>query len=139
FDLDGFSEEWPLAAAEDREFCYRWLKRDYAMIFVPQARVYHRHALNLDSFCQLHFRYGRGAYEYHRLRAGGTGQGSLKPDWRFHWGCLCYPFRHMPPSQAIPTVALPAIWQAANAAGKFWQRVTAGTKEAKRRPAAGSL
>lgn len=121
--LGGFDENWPLAAAEDREFCYRWLQRGFPMTRAPEASVYHRHGLTLRSFCGLHFKYGRGAYHYHLLRAGGSGQGGLKPDWSFYWNCFRYPFRHMPKYRAAVVVGLLFVWQVFNAAGYFWQQL----------------
>lgn len=121
-ELGGFNESWPLAAAEDREFCYRWLQRGFSMTYAPEAKVYHRHPLTLDSYCRLHFRYGRGAYHYHLLRAGGPGQGGLKPDWRFHWNCVRYPFQNMTKRRAAVVIPLLLLWQVFNAAGYFWQR-----------------
>jgi len=127
-EMDGFNENWPLAAAEDREFCYRWLQRGFLMTYAPEARVYHHHALNLSSFCQLHFKYGRGAYHYHLLRAGGRGEGGLQPAWRFYWACVRYPFRHMTKRRAVTIVVLLLLWQISNAAGYFWQRSHHDTK-----------
>jgi glycosyltransferase involved in cell wall biosynthesis len=121
-EIGGFNEKWPLAAAEDREFCYRWLQRGFLMTYAPEASVYHRHRLTLNSFCWLHFRYGRGAYHYHLLRAGGPGEGGLKPDWRFYWTCVRYPFQHMAKRRAAAVVPLLLLWQLFNAAGYFWQR-----------------
>jgi glycosyltransferase involved in cell wall biosynthesis len=128
-ELGGFNENWPLAAAEDREFCYRWLQRDFLMTHAPEATVYHRHCLTLHSFCELHFRYGRGAYYYHLLRASGPGQVGLKPDWHFYWTCLRYPFRHMAKPRAAVIVALLFIWQVFNAAGYFWQQSHRATEK----------
>lgn len=121
-ELKGFNESWPLVAAEDREFCYRWLQRGFLMMHAPEAKVYHRHCLTLRSFCELHFRYGRGAYHYHLLRTSGPGEGGLKPAWRFYWICLRYPFRHMAKPRAVIIIALLFIWQVLNAAGYFWQQ-----------------
>jgi glycosyltransferase involved in cell wall biosynthesis len=121
-DMGGFNENWPLAAAEDREFCYRWLQRGFLMTHAPEANVYHHHRLTLDSFCRLHFRYGRGAYHYHLLRAGGRGQVGPKPDWRFYWICVRYPFQHMAKRRATAIAALLLVWQLLNAAGYFWER-----------------
>jgi len=128
--LGGFDEDWPLAAAEDREFCYRWLQRGLLMTHAPEAQVYHRHPLTLISFCRLHFRYGRGAYYYHALRAGRPGHGGLKPDWRFYWACLCQPYRCMDSHRAATVTFLLILWQVFNAAGYFWQQCQARRPEA---------
>jgi len=121
-EIGGFNENWPLAAAEDRELCYRWIQRGFPMTHAPEAIVYHRHPLNLRSFYSLHFKYGRGAYHYHQLRCGGTGEGGLKPDWTFYWSCLRHPFAQMKFTRALNLAALLVLWQLANAGGYFWQR-----------------
>ena len=120
-ELGGFDENWPVVAAEDREFCYRWLQRGFLMMHASEASVYHRHCLTLRSFCELHFRYGRGAFYYHRLRASSPHPERLEPDWRFYWACFRYPFRHMSKYRAAIVVSLLFIWQVCNAAGYFWQ------------------
>ncbi len=121
-EFKGFNEGWPLAAAEDREFCYRWLQRGFLMTHAPEANVYHHHRLTLASFCRMHFRYGRGAFHYHLLRAGGSGQGGLEPAWAFYWRCIKYPFTHMAAPRAIAVAGLLLLWQVSNAVGYFWQR-----------------
>ena len=121
-EIGGFSAGWPLAAAEDREFCFQWLQHGWPMSHAREAIVYHRHDLGLSSFCQLHFKYGRGAYHYHRLRVDKAGAGGLRPDWGFYWSCLSYAWRRFPKSQTATLVALLGLWQFSNAAGYFWQR-----------------
>jgi glycosyltransferase involved in cell wall biosynthesis len=121
-EMGGFNEKFPLAAAEDREFCYRWLRRGFRMTHASEAKVYHRHPLTVDGFCRLHFRYGRGAYLYYHLRAGGRGEGGLKPDWHFRWACIRYPFRHMATRHAVPITGLLLLGEVFNAAGYLWQR-----------------
>ena len=128
--LGGFNEQWPLAAAEDREFCYRWLERKWQMEHVPAAKVYHRHQLTFVTFCQLHFRYGRGAYYYHQLRGDEEIKGGLKPDWGFYWNCMRYPFAHFKIGRAAPLTALLLLWQEANAAGYLWQWILRGRQNA---------
>ncbi len=67
--VGGFNPRYPLAAAEDRELCRRWLDFGYGMIHEPRAIVYHAHALTFRSFWRQHFGYGCGAYLFHRVRA----------------------------------------------------------------------
>jgi GT2 family glycosyltransferase len=66
--LGGFDASFPLAAAEDRDFCDRWRSRGYRMIYAPEVVVYHAHALTLRTFLRQHFRYGRGAFHFHQAR-----------------------------------------------------------------------
>lgn len=67
--IGGFSEEFPLAGAEDREFCYRWLRKGGRLRFVPNAVVEHFHSLTFSSFWRQQFCYGRGACIFRRIRA----------------------------------------------------------------------
>ncbi len=61
FDLVQFP-----VASEDRDLCSRWLHYGYRMVYAPDALVRHRHRLSLGRFLLQHFRYGRGAFSFHR-------------------------------------------------------------------------
>lgn len=67
-DLGGFDTAFPLAAAEDRDFCDRWRFRGWPMRFLPDAVVMHAHSMSLRGFWRQQYNYGRGAFHYHRLR-----------------------------------------------------------------------
>lgn len=64
-----------LRFGEDRELCRRWTWRRGALVFVPEALVYHSHPLNLASFLRLHLSYGAGTAQF-KKRCGRKG---LKP------------------------------------------------------------
>jgi glycosyltransferase involved in cell wall biosynthesis len=64
--LGGFSAHYMKAAAEDREFCRRWIRTGRPLVFVSEATVRHSHPLTLHTFLNQHFGYGRGAYHFHR-------------------------------------------------------------------------
>jgi GT2 family glycosyltransferase len=113
--LNGFGD-WPLAAAEDRALCLRWLQRGWALSFAPTAIVNHRHALTFFSFIELYFRYGRGACQYHRLRAR-SGAPRLRPEWRFYLLCFRRAFGRPEPASPVAIVLLLCLWQLANACG----------------------
>jgi GT2 family glycosyltransferase len=106
--MGGFDSTWPLAAAEDREFCARWIAFGGCLRYAPHAEVRHAHDLSRASFCKQHFRYGRGACWLRRkhpsIPAGTAGA------WR-------YAARRAQP-------ALVALAQSASAAGylreKLW-------------------
>jgi GT2 family glycosyltransferase len=79
-------------AAEDREFCDRWLFSGYSLYYVPQAIVYHSHHLRLLSFWRQHFNYGCGTFYFHQTRSR-RNQTSLKFEpLRFYFQLLTYPF-----------------------------------------------
>ncbi|HEY9714699.1 MAG TPA: glycosyltransferase, partial [Chroococcales cyanobacterium] len=67
--VGGFSESFPTAAAEDREFCYRWLASGHKLYHQPAALILHSHELSLSSFFRQHFNYGCGAYLFHKIKA----------------------------------------------------------------------
>jgi GT2 family glycosyltransferase len=73
--IGGFDTSFSLAAGEDREFCDRWLHYGYETTYAPEVLVYHAHALSFRSFWRQQFRYGRGAFSFHRARAQRTQKG----------------------------------------------------------------
>ncbi|HXE80081.1 MAG TPA: glycosyltransferase, partial [Vicinamibacterales bacterium] len=115
--LGGFSRGFPLAAAEDRDFCERWLNAGHRMTFVPDAVVEHHHDLRFRTFWQQHFNYGRGARRFHRARARLERDGLRVEPLRFYLGLLNYPFAQWRFTSALNRAALTAITQVANAAG----------------------
>ncbi len=101
--------------AEDREFCDRWLDRGGRMIRVPPALVAHMSPLDLRSFLRRHYRYGRGAYRFHRLRRQrASGRFRLEFLWFYIYvlqACLASKRR------VVRKAALVLVWQACNVAG----------------------
>jgi GT2 family glycosyltransferase len=123
--VGGFDTTFPLAAAEDREFCDRWRSAGHRMVYAPEAVVYHSHRLTPRGFLRQHFTYGRGAYAYHRRRAargGGamTGPARLEP-WSFYGALLRYPGRRARGGEAPLLTALLAGTQVMNGAGFLWE------------------
>jgi len=68
-EVGGFSAAFPLAAAEDRDFCERLALLGIEFVYAPQVTVRHAHSLTLSEFCQQHYNYGRGRYQLARARA----------------------------------------------------------------------
>ena len=62
--MGGFDSS--LRFGEDRELCRRWTWRHNALVFVPNAFVYHSHHLRLASFIRLHFSYGTGTAQFNK-------------------------------------------------------------------------
>ena len=125
-EIGGFDPAFRLAS-EDREFCDRWLWSGRPMHYQESAVVRHAHALTLGAFCEQHFRYGRGAAKYHRARAE-RGSGNLSEHLSFHGDLNNW---LTPPvsggiQRRLQVRALLFIWQAANAAGFFWERLLQG-------------
>jgi len=119
--LGGFDAAFPLAAAEDRDFCDRWRQRGHRMICAPEVIVYHAHALTFRSFLKQHFRYGRGAFSFQRARAQ-RGQSPLRfESASFYINLLRYPTAQANCKRVWWSVALLFFSQVANAAGFLWQ------------------
>jgi glycosyltransferase involved in cell wall biosynthesis len=67
-EIGGFDVTFPLAAAEDREWCSRWRSLRGRLIYAPDAVVHHFHAHTLKTFLRQHFNYGRGAMVFRAVR-----------------------------------------------------------------------
>jgi len=123
--LGGFSRGFRLAAAEDRDFCERWLNAGYSMTLAPDAVVEHHHALGFRSFWRQHFHYGRGAHGFHRARAAQARVPMSVEPLGFYVGLLRYPFRQRRGLPSASRTVLMAVTQVANAAGYFFEAAVA--------------
>jgi GT2 family glycosyltransferase len=114
--LGGFDVSFPSAAAEDRDFCDRWLNEGGRIAFVPDVVVHHHHDLDLSRFWYQHAAYGRGAYRFHRQRADrGSGRIRVEP-WRFYSGLVLHPFK-IGARRPASLAALLLVSQVANVCG----------------------
>jgi len=101
--------------AEDREFCDRWLHRGGVLLRVSAATVWHANPLGFRGFLHRHYRYGRGAYRFHRVRRQrGSG--------RFRWEFLQFYFFVLQACLAsrrsvVRKVVLVVLWQVCNTLG----------------------
>lgn len=123
-DLGGFDEGFPLPAAEDRDFCIRWQEAGRPLEFVPDAIVLHSHPMGLRGFWRQHYRYGRGAYQFHRTRSQRAGEALRLEPFAFYWNLLRFPFRKLRFTRAVPVCALFVVSQFANALGFFRERAS---------------
>jgi glycosyltransferase involved in cell wall biosynthesis len=122
-EIDGFDPSF--RAAEDRDFCDRWLHRGHRIVYTPGARVLHVKPMNAAAFWRQHFHYGRGAEQFNRRRAQRGSRGFLA-EARFHldvgnW--LWFPLSSVPRRQVVPVAALLGLWQVSNLAGFVWAAV----------------
>lgn len=117
------NEDFPLVAAEDRDFCDRWLRQGHRMTYASEAVVLHSHDLTLRSYCKQHFTYGRGALHFDRaLRARNSGR--HRSDTGFHAELprlLKGPLRELSFGQIMTVLPLIAVSQAAVATGFFYE------------------
>ena len=121
-DAGGFDTQAFRQASEDRELCDRWRHLGRRLSYVPEAKILHAHRLDFRSFCRQHFSYGRGAARYHRLRSRRRS-GRIWQDMPFHAQLprlLREPLSRLPLGRRLRVLALLVVWQAANAAGFFF-------------------
>lgn len=120
-EIGGFDPSF--RAAEDRDFCDRWIHRGHRIIYTPAAVVHHDRPMNVAGFCRQHFHYGRGAEQFSRQRAKRRS-GHFLVEARFHldvrnW--LWFPLTSVPRSQVAPVAVLLGLWQVSNFAGFIWE------------------
>lgn len=119
--LGGFDVSFPLAAAEDRDFCDRW-QATYPMVYNPQAQIKHYHHLQLNSFWRQHFGYGRGAFCFHQLRAQRKAREMEVEPLSFYFDLLTYPFSQATKHSRMLLSSLFLLSQFANISGFFWEK-----------------
>lgn len=123
-EVGGFDEQFPRAAAEDREFCDRWRHQGRGLQYVPGMVVRHAHRLNAPRFFRQHFNYGRGAHYYHRIRAQRWSESLHIEPVGFYTGLLRYPWGRCGTARALQLMTLLFSAQVANAFGFFYERAT---------------
>ena len=126
--VGGFNNQMLFAAGEDREFCDRWLSLGYEMLFAPQALVSHAHHLTARSFWRQHVNYGRGAYQFHRIRAVHNGDTIQIEPVHFYFQLLLFPFNSKNNRHPWLLSFLFFLSQIANAAGFFREKLTSVEK-----------
>ncbi len=121
--IGGFEKVFPRAGAEDREFCERWLRHGFRMAYAPEALIYHAHRLTLHSFFRQQFNYGRGAFQFHQLRARRRLDHFRLEPLSFYVNMLRYPLAEIRGRKRYWMLALIALSQGTNAAGLLWETV----------------
>ncbi len=114
--MGGFDESFPLAAAEDRYICTRWM-RQADLDFAPGAVIEHRQFLGFKSFIRQQFRYGKGACQFWRRRLQEDGSVNKVQPLSFYVNMLLYPFRKAPFFEAVAMVGLLILSQIAGFLG----------------------
>ena len=123
-ELGGFDVSFRRAGGEDRDFCDRWLGRGHRIVYAADAVVQHAHALGLISFVQQHWRYGQGAWRFHRAQARrGLAPVRVEPLY-FYRDLLLYPFSQKQ-RRALGLALLMVTAQEANLAGFLYQAIEA--------------
>jgi glycosyltransferase involved in cell wall biosynthesis len=119
--IGGFDIFFPRAAAEDREFCERWLRYGHRMIYAPEVLVYHAHALTFRAFWRQHFNYGRGAFRFRQVHSQRSLNWIKLEPLPFYLNLLRYPFIQKRGCRALFTTGLLVISQVANILGFLWE------------------
>jgi len=117
FDTIGGFDQGFFLGGEDRDICYRWLKRGYGMSYDPNAVVYHYHGLSLSSFLIQHYNYGCGAFRF-RYKIAQIDAKQIKfENLRFYLQCILYPCSARVGKDRLIFSTLLALSQIANAWG----------------------
>ncbi len=114
--IGGFSPEFPDAAGEDYDLCWRWQESGGNAQFVPEATVVHYHELTLSGFVRQHFRYGRGLLRVRQRHAARRVQHPVPGPW-FYMRLVLHPLRRWWNPAAWRCAFLIAVAQAATALG----------------------
>lgn len=99
-------------ASEDREWCDRLLQAGGRLVYAPDAIVHHAPNLSFAGFVRQHFRYGEGAWQFHRARGSRSSQTMEIEPFDFYAAMLRAPFVHGDPEpirQSLLLVASQAI------------------------------
>lgn len=119
--VGGFDTTFLTAAGEDREFCDRWVHSGRTTVYAPELIVHHFHKMSFFDYWRQHFKYGRAAYHFHRVRSR-QGRKSMTPEpLEFYLALLRYPLVHRRGPQAWLLAFLMFVSQVANALGYFWE------------------
>jgi GT2 family glycosyltransferase len=122
--IGGFSKQFTKAAAEDRDFCDRWLLAGHGIRYVRDIIVEHRHELTLCKFLRQHFGYGLGASLYHEMRGARRGTAIRPEPLRFYTDLVLFPLRQRKGWKAAALSLFLLLSQVSNAAGFFWAKAT---------------
>lgn len=123
--IGGFDEAFRVAS-EDRDFCQRWRDSGFRIVWQKAAGVEHLHAQNVWKFLKMHFRYGRGALQYHSRYAkikGGTSGSLLSFYVAFPRSAMRRVKRESRWAMRFQLAALLVAWQFANVCGFVFEMV----------------
>lgn len=76
---NGFDESFPTASVEDQEFSFRLAEQGHAMVFAPDAVVFHRHTATFSAYARRKFRIGYWKVLVHRRHPGKMLQDTHTP------------------------------------------------------------
>lgn len=120
--LGGFSSDFPLTAAEDRDLCARWSEIGHRFLFLPEAVVEHYHDLDLRRFTRQQLTYGRGAWFHHHAQMMRTGNNVPVEPLGFYSGMFASALRSQPFPRSLQVCSLLLLSQALTAAGFYLEK-----------------
>ena len=132
--LGGFDESFPRAAAEDREFCERWIAEGHQLRYADDVVVRHSHLMSLAGFLRQHFGYGRGAVHLHRARARRGGDRVRLEPLRFYVDLVRYPLEHGVDLESLRGSLLLVLSQVAYGSGYYRERFSQRRSKPNRSP-----
>jgi len=113
--VGGFRGSLSRPGGEERLFLRRWLEEGRVSIFLPEAKVFHHHRLDLRSYWSQHINYGMGAAILRRHASAEQRSVMPKPDYYLH--LLVSPFARHRVVKAAALSALIMLAQVATLAG----------------------
>jgi glycosyltransferase involved in cell wall biosynthesis len=116
--LGGFDANY--STAEDRDFCARWLASGRRMTYEPDAVVEHARTMDLAGFAAMHFRYGRGAFRFHRDRRREGSPVAVEPSYYAALAREAF-VRGASLGRAAALEGLLLVWHVANTAGFLYE------------------
>jgi len=116
-ELGGFDERFPLAAAEDRDYCRRIMEWGWKLVTVDEAVVVHEHGMNWKRYCRQHWNYGRGALQMRKLLDADGKQYVGAEPWWFYWWILRWPWKGQEWWESATLSGLIGLSQAMTVAG----------------------
>ncbi len=117
--IGGFDAEFRRNAAEDRDFCDRWLQSGSRLVRAQDAFIVHFRDMSLRGFLYQHYRYGRGAFTYATARRQRNGGPVRFEGWRVHANLIAFPVRKSFRPRSFYLSFLLFISQFANLLGYF--------------------
>jgi glycosyltransferase involved in cell wall biosynthesis len=113
--IGGFDKEFK--ASEDRDFCRRWIKHDYRMVYLPELIIYHANRLTFRKFWKQHFNYGQGAFLFWRSSYPVQRKRERLEVFNFYYNIFSRPFRDKKKHSAVAILLLLLWSQVASAQG----------------------
>ena len=122
--IGGFDERFPPGiGADDRELCDRWIDLGHPLVYAPEVRIYHPYVYTLRGFMRQHFKNGRGAWYFRRIRAKRNRRVEVESLHAFYGKLLLYPLEQKCGRKTPLFVFLLAVAQIANVSGFFWEKL----------------